>query len=569
MPISTSKFDVGRSRFGVNIFSRRITSLSRIVLIFLSLAIVFSPLLAACTGLDADHFSLAFDHVAKPLGRSVGMAAVSGLVALVLGVPFALLVEKSRLLFRRIFWVLGLTALVVPPYLVAEAWIVLLGPAGKIARPLAMLLGMGPKSEDPIQLARFAVPGLVFSWPAVGIVIGGCLFPIVALAVAGAYRRTDQRVFESARIAQGPRGVRTILRRVLTGPAIGASLLVFAVTLTDFAVPQLLRVRAMGELIAEQIVAQDLSAAAALSLPSLPLILIAGALGVVILSRSRASSMAGLEGEVPKFTGNPASPVGNVAAGLMTLLAITPAVILPIVYLAWLMLTSPSFGVTSNSLRPSGFGDSMRWAWELLRDDAVRSVVLAAIAATLAVVLAIAVVRSLAGSQWTWAQGVLAAGLAVPAPIIGLGLITLWNHESTAAISQTSMIVLLCWFARFLPLVVFLVQSALARVAPELESAAALVGRSPLERLITIVLRSAAPGLVTAWLAMYVLSAGEYGATSLIAPAGHGLLAPSVLDLMQRRQEYQIAACQLLLLLVIMLPLGLIGLPWIARRKAR
>ena len=93
--------------------------------------------------------------------------------------------------------------------------------------------------------------------------MGGCFFPIVALAVASAYRRTDQRVFESARIAQGRRGVWTIAAYVLVPPALGAALLVFAVTLTEFAVPQLLRVRTVGEAIYERIQEGELATAAA------------------------------------------------------------------------------------------------------------------------------------------------------------------------------------------------------------------------------------------------------------------------------------------------------------------
>ena len=71
---------------------------------------------------------------------------------------------------------------------------------------------------------------------------------------------------------------------------------------------------------------------------------------------------------------------------------------------------------------------------------------------------------------------------------------------------------------------------------------------------------NAAPGLVAAWLAIYVLSATEFSATVLIAPPGQPLLAPSVVNLMRRGQDPEIAACQFLLLGVIALPLALIAL---------
>jgi iron(III) transport system permease protein len=134
---------------------------------------------------------------------------------------------------------------------------------------------------------------------------------------------------------------------------------------------------------------------------------------------------------------------------------------------------------------------------------------------------------------------------------------------------QSSAIVILAWFARFLPVAIFLAQSALARVPRELENDAALAGRNPIERLFSIVLPNAAPGLVAAWLAIYVLSATEFSATLLVSPPGSPLLAPSVVNLMRRGQDPEIAACQFLLLAVIALPLAPITFAAIHRAKAR
>ena len=149
-------------------------------------------------GIEWRAVTAAFRGVGGPLLGSMGTAIVSSATALLLGIPFALVVERSRAGLRRTCWTLGLLVLIVPPYIVSEAWKVLFGPAGKISRPIATLLGFGPHSSDPITVARFAVPGFVYTWPAVGAVMGACFFPIVALAVASAYRRTDHRVLSRA-----------------------------------------------------------------------------------------------------------------------------------------------------------------------------------------------------------------------------------------------------------------------------------------------------------------------------------------------------------------------------------
>jgi len=549
------------------------TRIFAIAAILLVAAIIFSPLIAALSGtvLRPDALTAAFKTVGRPLGRSLGTAFVSALVAMLLGMPFALLLERSRLGLRRTFWALGLLVLMVPPYIVGESWIVLLGPSGKISRGIAMLFRHEPQAADRFAAARFAVPGFVYTWPVVGVVMGGCFFPIVALAVVSAYRRTDRRVFESARIIQGPRGVCEIAGRVLFPPAIGASLLVFAATLTEFAVPQLLRVRTVDEAIYERIQEGELPTAAALSLPLLPLVIAAGALGALVLVRSRMASLAGLEGEVPKFTSKKAGCGADFLAGTITFIAIAPSLILPITSLIWLAVTSripqPSAIGTHRVLRATGFTESLRGAWDLAHDDAIRTVLLAGFAATLATVLAIGLARLASRIGWGPFLGGLGAGLAVPAPIIGLGLITLWNRDFLSMVYQSSAIVLLAWFARFLPITIFLVQGALARVPRELESAAALAGRGPLERFTSVVLPNASPGLVAAWLATYVLCATEFSATLLIAPPGKTMLAPSIVNLMRRGRDPEIAACQVLLLAVVALPLVPIALAAICRRR--
>jgi iron(III) transport system permease protein len=546
-----------------------------IAAVFLAGTIVFSPLLAALlgTGLETHTLADAFRSIGRPLGGSSETALISALVALLLGVPFAILVERSRPGLRRVFWALGLIVLMAPPYVVAESWIVLLGPAGKISRLLATLLGFGPNSTDPIEVARFVVPGFVYSKLSVGMVMGGCLFPIIALAVASAFRRTDQRIFESARIAQGTRGVWRIAAHVLVPPALGAALLVFAITLTEFAVPQLLRVRTVGEAVYERIQEGDLATAAALGLPLLPLVVLAGGLGAFVLMRSRLASLAGLEGEVPKFTGRRAGWTSDFLAGCMTLFAVIPAMLLPLTSLIWLCVTAklPQASVVGSHkvLRASGFLQSLRGAWELAHDDAIRTILLAAFAATLATIFAIALARMTSRFGWGPVLGVAGAGLAVPAPIVGLGLVVLWNHDWSSVVYQGPAIVILAWFARFLPVAIFLTQGALARVPRELESAAALAGRKPLERLFSIVLPNAAPGLAAAWLAIYVLSATEFSATLLVSPPGSSFLAPSVVNLMRRGQDPEIAACQFLLLAVIAIPLVPIAIVAIHRAKAR
>ena len=528
----------------------------------LAAGLIFSPLLAAVLGTHLKRYAVmaSFHGVAGPSLTSIEAACASAVFAVVLGTPFAILVERSGPSLKHALWALGLLVLMIPPYLAAESWIVLLGPAGQISRPASLLLGLGPHPANPVEAARYTAPAFVYTWFGVGTVMAGCLFPVVALAVASTLRRTDRRVFEAARIMQGSAGVRRLALRILVPPVLGGALLVFAATLTEFAVPQLLRVRTLGETVYERIQEGDLASAAVLSFSVMPLVVAVGGLGAFVLLRARAASLAGLEGEAPKFAEPKGGLSDNARAAVAGLVALTPGLLLSITSLVWLTATAVVPGSSAlgqhNVLRASGLLDSLRGAWELAQADAVRTVLLAVLTAFLATGFAVLLLRLAPGNSRGWWLGALSGGLAVPAPVVGLGLIILWDHAWAAAFYQSLGIVVLAWLSRFLPLTILLVQGALARVPKELEHAAALAGRGVWGRFQSVVLPNAWPGLAAAWLATYVFSATEFSATLLIAPPGRPLLAPSIVNLMRRGQDPEIAACQFLLLSVVALPLA-------------
>jgi iron(III) transport system permease protein len=153
-----------------------------------------------------------------------------------------------------------------------------------------------------------------------------------------------------------------------------------------------------------------------------------------------------LEGEVPKFTDRAASHTSDLPAGITTFFAIIPALVLPFTSLVWLAVTArlpPESAIgTHKVLRASGFLESLSGAWDLAHDDAIRTVLMAGFAATLATVFAIVLARLASRVGWGPALGVVGAGLAVPAPIVGLGLIVLWDHGWSAAVYQGPAIVI-------------------------------------------------------------------------------------------------------------------------------
>ena len=514
-----------------------------------TLLLVFSPLVAGLVGSGLRTSALALDaDERRALLAHVELAFVAAAIALLLGAPFAILVAGTRSPLRKLFLALGALTLAVPHYLAAEALIDLAGPAGRLTRVLAGWTG-APVDAEQARLAVYRFAGVVYTAPAAGFVLGACLFPLVALAVASADRRFDARTREAARLARGKLGAALVAARALGPPALGAAALVFALALTEFAVPQTLRVRTLGEDVFVRIEDGDRAGAAAFGLVLVACALGAGILGALLLTRRRVASTAPLEGDVPRYELRPSRPIVGTLAGL---LAVLPGFVFPLASLG-LQASAGAPGVSS----AGRFSVALARAWQTCQGDALRTVGAAAVAATVALLLAAAAGHALRNASRTGSLlvGAVACGLAVPSPLVGLGLIVMWNHKATAWVYDGTAVVALGWLARFLPVALLLARTAFARVPTELESAAALMGRGSAERFARVTLPLAAPGLVAGWLAFYVLAATEFAATQVVLAPGKPLLAPTVVNLVHYGQDAGIAASGLILVATVVLPL--------------
>ena len=542
---------------------RPVSSLALLISLFL----VLSPLVAVLAGSGLDRsalFAVLEPEARKLFLDSIEIAAVAALTGLALGGPFALLVAGARSPLRRALLFLALLVLAMPPYLAAAGWIDFMGPVGRVALVLSRLSGGGAEEDA----RRLMLPGFVYTVPSAGIVLGASYFPLVAFAVAAADRRLDRRLVEVARLGRGRGGVLKTTSSLLGPAALGGALLVFAVALTDFATPMILRVRTLDELLHDQLQEFAFARAAGLGLPLVLVVLAAGGIGAFLAAPRRVASVAGLEGDAPSFALRELTGAGKLLALATGTAALLPGLVFPVLSLVLQARTAPleNKGEGASFAR---FRVALARAWEVSRDEVVRTVLIAAVSATVALLLAAFAGRLLGRARRREAAltGALAIGLAVPAPLVGLGLIELWNpalasksgvfswvFSLRAWVYDGSAVLLLGYLARFLPVAILLARTGFARVPPELEEAAALSGRGRRESARRVVLPLAAPGLVAGWLAIYVLAVAEFGTSVLVCPPGSNVLSVSVVNQVHIGQGPAVAANALLLLLAVALP---------------
>ena len=117
-----------------------------------------------------------------------------------------------------------------------------------------------------------------------------------------------------------------------------------------------------------------------------------------------------------------------------------------------------------------------------------------------------------------------AAALAVPGPLVGIGLISVFNHPRLGVLNflydRTIVVAAVAQAIRAFPLIMLIVWHALHTMPADLLEAAELDGAGVWTRLMRIVLPLRWPALTFAWLAAFVVSIGELSATILVVPAG-------------------------------------------------
>jgi ABC-type spermidine/putrescine transport system permease subunit I len=171
------------------------------------------------------------DLVWRLMWRSFWVAAASTLLTLALAYPVAYVFAESRGAWRTLILVAVISPLLTSALVRAYAWLVILGGRRGIVNQTLIALGV---IEDPLRI-------LNTDW-AVLIGMTQIHLPFMILPLLAVLAERDRR-FEEASLNLGASRTETFFRVVvpMTTPAIFAGLaLVFAVSYTNFIVPQLL-----------------------------------------------------------------------------------------------------------------------------------------------------------------------------------------------------------------------------------------------------------------------------------------------------------------------------------------
>jgi iron(III) transport system permease protein len=434
----------------------------------------------------------------SPILNSLILATSVATLAALIGTPLAWLVARTDLPGRALLRALVVAAFVTPPFLGAQAWMLLAAPhSGWLNRAFETITGA---SHGPFNI--YTLAGAIF-------VMASYNIPYTFTFVSGALALMPSELEDAAAIL-GSKSLRRTLTIVLplALPAIIAGFIMsFLEALSEFGAPAFILIPARTEVITTQLylffqypVRIELAAAYAMPL----LLLTAGLLYLQrrLIGRRRYTMIGG------KGTRRNLISLGAWRWPVFCLAFLVPFIAVVMPYTA-LLATSLS--------RAWGRGPvpgnlTLYWyRWAIFdnpetRAAIVHSFVYAFAAATIAVAIAVAIGfavqrRLVPGSHVL--GFICMAPYVIPGIILAIGFYAAFSRPPLL-LYGTAWMLIVAFATRFLPIAYTNFTTALQTLSTDLEFAARTLGAGRLRSILTVTFPLLRSGMLSAWLLVFI-----------------------------------------------------------------
>ncbi len=494
----------------------------------------------------------------EALGNSLLLGLLAAGISVALAVPLAWAVSRTDMPGKAVVWVAVLGAFILPPFLGAIGWILLAGPnAGFINQVWRWATGL----ETPLVN--------VYTFPGLALVIALHSFPLIFIFVKAALDLVSSEMEDAANILGA--GTWTATRKItlpLVWPAIiGGTIVVFLETIALFGTPAIIGIPARINVVTTQLwqffeYPVRVEVASAYAMPLLIITVIMIMAQRLLLSRKGFVSQTGKGGE--------RRPI-HLGPWRWVLFAWCACVGLFAVAMPLLVLIQASFakgwgrGFRLDNLTLQNY-EYLLFRHEMAIQSIWNTIVFSSAAATFAVALAllVAYIASRRLVPFAGALGFLAmAPFVIPGIVMAIGFYAAYASPPLA-LYGTSIIIVLAFTARFLPIAYANSTAAISSVHPEMEEAARILGAGRIRTIARITAPLIRKSLLGGWLLVFIISARELSAAVFLVGPKTLTMAVLLYDLSEAG-NFEVVAAMGGLMMVITLALVGIGMKLVGR----
>lgn len=489
---------------------------------------------------------LATPRVRTATLNTLWISLAATLLATALGTAAALLVALTDMRARTA-WIFGFVLpLMIPPQVMALAWIQSLSPASPLLAPLGLTLA--PGTRHPL----FSAWGIV-------LLLGLYNAPLVFLTVRATLRRLPADLIEAARAggARPRRVLATIILPLARGGICAGAALAFVSAIGNFGIQAMLgipaRVPTLITLIYRQMNSYGTAALADLALLALLLA------GITVLGMALAGWLGRRSDQRVDGAARPIRFALGSARPLVETLAW--------VFLA-LTLLLPVSALVGSSL-VSGYGQALtaetftlaHYHNALFAHEGIRAAFATSLGLTLAAVAILAPVSVALGYVLVWRPGPvtrllhLASELAyaLPGIIIGIAMILFFLRPiGGISLYGTVWIILAAYLSNFLALALRPVLGGFAQLNRNLDEAAQVAGAGLFARLRDIVLPMLAPSVAAGSILVFMSALNEIQVSILLVTSRAQTIGPMIIFLEEAGSSTLAAAVGCLMLALVL-----------------
>ncbi|MFC8410049.1 ABC transporter permease [Arthrobacter sp. NPDC057259] len=500
-------------------------------------------------GLTLDNLMLlASPEALGALGNSLMVGAGSAVVALVIGAFLAFVCARTDAPMRKFIFFIGMAPMFIPALVGALAWSLLSSPSAGYLNILLRDLGID------FVINIYSLPGLIF-------VLGIFYAPYAFLLMHSSLSMMNADLEEAATVHGAT--LKTMLRTVtlpLALPAVlGSAILVFALTMENFPVAQVIGNPAGIDTLPTYIY-RLMSATPAKSnqAASIAIVLTAALLVITviqqrIINKRKFTTVTG-KGNRPRQV-----PLRKLRwpFTIIALAYFAVAVVLPMLALLAASMQATPFVASISQLFETGAMSFAKLAdvlashdFQLALRNSVMVALLAAIAGTTLSFIASYVRYRTKTRGGQLIELIAMTPLAVPAIVMGIGLLWTWLLLPVPVYGTLLILAIAC-VAVFLPQGYRGISASMLQMDQDLEDSAVMLGARRSKAIVNVTLPLMRVGITSSFLLFLMLSMRELSASIFLFTSNTRILSILVFDNFDNGQSQSAAAVSVLYIVVI------------------